>query len=291
MSTRMITTVLGIAVVGVVGFFSGRASVETRAEPAPPSAPSRSHERPPRESIAERNTIVIGGESRHSRYELDSDGTLLLRPVDPARALLFDADEAVAAKAAVERFVGAFRQDQVTDAGPGMATLAGLQVRWRLEESADGQHLRVAVLPADPYGGVEDAGYFAQAIGEWCIVNGTNPETVRDTDDELLCGSAVYLSKATRKESVFEAAEAEFAARGLMLKQEEVAQDLVVEIARDADGALLWSFAWEPNGTEGWVAIRHHADPFDTKGEREMLTAILGRAYAQAVRIAHPRDG
>ena len=83
----------------------------------------------------------------------------------------------------------------------------------------------------------------------------------------------------------FDAAEQEFRARGMTLAAEEVGQGMVVELVRDTNGEVLWSFFWTEDQQHGVFGVRHHADPFDTVGEQEMLLAIFRRTFGRDVQI------
>lgn len=241
----------------------------------------------PHRTLADQNTILIGHDpDRFAEEELD--GKAVLRPSELPRVLTFGADDSDAALDAVERFVAALRPDLVRSRGPGRVDLSGVdgpRVLWRLEGEAPHRTLRVVAIPTDPQSFEDGASRTAEAIGEWAIVHGIRPETAARFEAQAAVVTSIRAPRAKAAMTAFDAAEQEFRARGMTLAHEEVAMAMVVEVVRDAKGEVLWSFFWTEDQQHGVFGVRHHADPFDTAGEQEMLLAIFRRALGRDVQI------
>jgi hypothetical protein len=267
------------------GFALGRATAPQKRVSAPRNRIG-SEERPtlPRPSLAEQHTILVGVDEPAA--QMDSDGKVLLHPSGFERVLVFEDEDVDVALAAVERFGEGLRTDYVTARTSDTVTLGNIRIYWRMEGQGDDHRLRVVVAPTDPYGSERAAARTAEAIAEWCIVNGAYSRTFTSGESQMAAVTSVRVPNMEAVMPLFEAAEAEFRARGMTLAMEEVVQSAVVEIARSVDDAPTWSFYWTENQTTGTVGVYHHADPFDTAGEQELLLAVLRRALGHDVRIS-----
>lgn len=280
----LIAAVAGTA----VGFALGRV---TAPEAHVPSIRSgiEGAERPtlPRPSLAEQHTILVG--EPEPEPEVDRDGTVVLRPSELDRMLVFEDEDVDVALAAVKRFVAGMREDYVTERTSDTATLGYIRIHWRLEGEDEDRRLRIVVAPTDPYGSERAAARTARAIAEWCMANGAYSRTITTGEGQMAAVTSVRAPKMEGAMPLFDAAEEEFRARGMTLAPEEVVQGAVIEVARDEGGSPLWSFYWTANQTTGTVGVYHHADPFDTSGEQELLLAVLRRALGHDVRISPDR--
>jgi hypothetical protein len=238
----------------------------------------------PRPSLPEQLTILVG-EPESPLADEDADGSLILRPAGAPRVLTFEAGDVDRAVLLVEHFVDALRQDMVSDRGPEQAVIDGVRLLWRKEGQGDSRLLRVVALPMDPYDWETAASRLAEAIAEFAIVQDCYPRSVATFGGQVEVVTSVRAPRAPAKMPSFDAAEAEFRERGLTLSLDNVAQGEVVELVRDAQGKVLWSFAWREDQQAGTFDVRHYADPFDTAGEQGVLLAILRRALGREVRI------
>jgi hypothetical protein len=278
--------------VGVASGFAAGFLLWGRAGGAGGSAPeSRARKDPPtllpRRTLADQHTIHVGPDPDRFQPE-ELDGKLVLRPSELPRVLTFEAGDSDAALDAVERFVSALRPERVRARGPGRVDLEdvdGLSIRWHLEGEAADRTLRVVVIPTDPMSWEDGASRMAQAIGEWAIVNGIRPRSVSSFAAQAAVVTSIRAPRAKVIMGAFDAAKQEFRERGMTLAEDEVGMGLVVEVVRDAKGEVLWSFFWTEDQQRGVFGVRHHADPFDTAGEQEMLLAIFRRAFGRDVQI------
>jgi hypothetical protein len=269
----------------VAGFAIGR--VTARPEPTSPRVTKARLTPPsvlPRPSLAEQHTILVG-EDEHPFDDEDTDGRLILWPAGAPRVLTFDAEDVEVAQQIVERFVDAVRPEMVSERKPGQAVIDGVRLLWRKERQGDSRLLRVVALPVDPYKWETAASRLAEAVGQFAVVQDRLPRSVRTFGGQAEVVTSVQSPRTPAKMPIFDAAEAEFRERGLTLRAEEVAQGEVVEVVLDAEGQVIWSFAWREDQQVGTLDVRHYADPFDTAGEQEMLLAIIRRSLGREVKI------
>ena len=182
---------------------------------------------------------------------------------------------------ALRRFLDALPADTVKEREPGRARLDTrmlVDLYWRVDGEGPKRTLRIAALPADPYERDHGAIDVIRAIDLWFGVNGVAASVPSHSPYEVLeVGpvTRVWDPDAPLKMPIGDAAVEEFRARGLDLVQEEVVCFSVCLLARGPDQQVLWSVFWFETGT--W-SVRHHADPFDAKGEQEALFAVFRRA-------------
>jgi len=230
--------------------------------------------------------IVVG--SKEDESSDVRDDALLLAPAGPPRRLLYEGEDVDPALAALERFLSALPADRIERPAPGRARLdlrkpASFVVNlfWRVEGEGEKRTLRIVALPEDPYDTDDSATDVTEAIARWTIVNGVFP-TRRHEEEAITC---VHTPNAPYRLSIMDAATDEFRAKGLDLEQEEVAASVGCLLARGPKEEVLWSVLWAEDQKDGTWAVRHHADPFDTKGEHEVLLAIFRSATGLKPRI------
>jgi hypothetical protein len=283
----LVVLLLGLAL-GVVGGWLVRGWAAPPGDAARPASPERGGRAPaallPRRSLAVRNTILVGADPDEGGLE-EADGKLVLRPSDLPRVLAFQAADADAAAEAIGRFVAALPPERVATRTPGEVVLDGIRVLWRFEGEGAERRFRVVALPADAYGSEAAASRTAEAIAAWTIVHGVHPTTATSFEEQAAVVTSVRAPGARAAVPPFDAAEQEFRARGMTLAEGDVVQSQVVDLVRDAEGRLLWSFFWSEDQAHGTFGVYHHADPFDTAGEQELLLAVLRRALGRDVKI------
>lgn len=209
---------------------------------------------------------------------------LSLVPAGKPRHLVYEGDNASLAIDALQRFLDGLRSEKVARLGPERAQIdvqtyasSIVDLLWQVDGQQQKKTLRIVALPKDPCFPDDPASDVADAIERWCSINGASA-CGRETG--TVTRVRVRMPDGPLKMPIGDAAIREFRARGLDLVQEDIAQGVICLLARGADKRVLWSVVWAEDHSEegGTWAVRHHEDPFDTKGEHEVLVGIFRRA-------------
>jgi hypothetical protein len=255
----------------LVGWMVGAAMVTVALSPwrHPPELPVQ-HRLPPSQAVVTDRDIELGRRSSDSDVEGDR---VVLRPTESARVLVYD--DVDRALNALERFLGGLDPGRLSQRQSQSVRVGIVDLHWHIEGKGDDQTIRIVALPTDPYQSDYWPCRTIEALAAWGTINDIAPTSESRFSDEMEATTSVHTPHAPLRMKISEAAIEEFRSRGLTIAQEGVAMDCACFLARDEKGEVLWCVRWDVDDT--W-SVRHYADPFDTKGEQEVLLAIFRRA-------------
>lgn len=270
---------LGAALgVGARELIVGQSTPSTTIRSFPPIASGRRHFDEP---------ILVGdlGQARQT-IQSEPEEQVLLRRVGVPRVIVFDADDVDVAVSSIEKYVAALRADYLRERTPGNAALSLVRILWRTENEGAHRRLRVVVIPTEStYHSPQIAERYAESLGWWAIANGVYPVSMTRSGSPASSVSAVSAPSARFAKPVFEAAEELFEASGFIVSSDEVADGVILSVARDSSGGLVWVFSYCADQHQGSYAIINYGNPFDVESEEHMLLAIMARALRHPVGV------